>query len=642
MELKEVFRPLQVGSLTLKNRIVLLPMGTGLAKGGAVTDELIAYYVARARGGVGLITVEFTVCHEGAKTAHNLSLLDDSQIPRWRELVTAVHAHGAAIFPQLAHQGPQISSAVTGSPVVAPSAVPCPMMKEVPKALTRDDIQELTKGFGDAAVRAKAAGCDGVQIHGAHGYLVNSFMSPFSNKRIDEYGGTLLNRMRFPLEIISEIKSRCGNDFPVSFRYCFDELVPGGICPEEGALMAKILEDAGIDLLDVSRGIYGSIKWIFPPHGTPVALNAWFGERLKKILKIPVLISHRINDPLVAEIVLLSGQADLIGMGRALIADPELPRKAKEGRFDDISPCIACNQGCLGRIMEGDPIACMINPSSGREKELPITPTDQPKKILVVGGGVAGMEAARVAAIRGHQVTLCEKSDRLGGQFCLAAVPSKKQDFAKAVAYFTTQLNKTGVTVKLNTAVTADTIAAASWDVVIVATGAAPLVPAGISGIENAIVSTGHDVLSGEVPMGDKVVVVGGGMVGCEVAGYLAERGVGQVTILEMLPDVAMDAIAVCNRQFLMEDLSAHHVSIVTGATVKEITPDGLAYTKEGKDVSLNGISNVVLAVGVTSFDPISKALDGKVPELYVIGDASQPRMAVDAIEAGTRLARRL
>ena len=644
MELTHLFNPLKIGSLSLKNRIVMLPMGTSLAEAdGNPSDALIEYYAARARGGAGLVIVEITAAHVTSRAPHALGLYDDSCIPMWSKLVAAVHEGGAKMFPQLAHQGRQTRSKITGYPLVAASAIPCPWMREMPRELTKDGIAELIDGFGQSARRAQEAGCDGVEIHGAHGYLVCNFMSPLTNKRIDEYGATLSGRMRFPLEIIAAVKEKCGRDYPVCFRFSIDELLPGGIVPQEAAVIAALLADGGADIISLSRANYGSFQWLIPPYGTPMALNAEFAGRLKQTLKVPILVGHRIPDPLVAEQILRAGQADLIGMGRALLADPDLPRKAASGHLEEIIPCIGCNQGCVGRLMEQRlTVSCLVNPTAGREREMPLIQAERSKKVLVAGGGVAGMECARVAALRGHEVTLCEKSKRLGGQFYLAAIPPLKQEFTKAIRYLADGMTRAGVRVELGNVVTAQMVAERKPDVVIVATGAVPLVPASIAGTDKPIVTLALDLLAGTAVAAGPVVIVGGGLVGCEVAEYLSERGIGDITILEMLPDAARDMTPRWNRILLLERLTACGVKVLTSAAVKEILDDGVVYTMNGIDQSIRGVGRVVLAVGVTPLDELSTAIEDLVAEIHVIGDAKEARKAIDAIEEGAILGRKI
>ncbi len=642
-KLKHLFSPITIKTMELKNRIVMPPMGTGFGElDGTPSQRSIDYYAARAQGGVGLIIVEVTGVHSSGKMPGVLSLHDDSLIPRWRDLANAVHAHGAKIIPQLSHPGRQVISAITGTQLLAASAIPCPMMKETPKEMTKEDIEEIVEAYGEAARRAKEAGMDGVEIHGAHGYLICNFMSPWSNKRTDEYGGSLSGRLRFALEVIESVRAKCGTDFPMTVRLSCDEMVKGGLVPEEVEIICRILAEAGVDVLSISRGNYGAFRWFIPPGAVPIAVNASFTERVKKLVDIPVIVAHRIHDPLVAEHILAMGKADLVAMGRALIADPDLPRKAAAGQFEDIAPCIACNQGCLQRLMVlAMPVSCLVNPAAGREREMVLVPAKKPKKVLVAGGGPAGLEAARVAALRGHQVVLYEKTNGLGGQFNLAAVPPTKQEFAKAIRYLSTQVRKAGVKLELGKEVTPEVVDQLKPDVVIIATGGAPLIPGDLPGVDKPIVAAAHDVLAGGVTMGDKVVIVGGGLVGCETADYVGERGAREITIVEMLPDVAMDMVP-WTKEFLLERLNGYRVNILTSAKVKEILDDGVVFTRNGKEEPIRGVNNVILAMGVKSVNELSEEVSDKVGEVYVIGDAKEPRKGIDAIAEGAEVGRRI
>jgi len=354
------------------------------------------------------------------------------------------------------------------------------------------------------------------------------------------------------------------------------------------------------------------------------------------------MVAHRIQDPMVAEHIIAQGMADLVCMGRALIADPDLSNKAAAGHFEDIIPCIACNQGCLGRLMiESLPVSCLLNPTVGREKEMALVPAQTPKTVLIAGGGPGGLEAARVAVLRGHQVTLCEKTDRLGGQFNLAATPPTKQEFIKAIQYLSTQVKKAGVKVELGKEVTPELVDELKPDVVIVATGGAPIIPADIPGTDKPIVVTAHDVLAGKVTVGDKVVIIGGGEVGCETADYVGERGAMQITVVEMLEDVALDMLP-WTKEFLMERLNDYRVNILTSAKVKEILDDGVVFTRDGKEESIRGVNSIVVAMGAKSVNDLSEKLKGKVAEIHVIGDAKEPRKALEAIHEGAEIARKI
>lgn len=642
--LKELFSPIKIGPVQLRNRIALPAIGSCFATfEGELTDRSINYYAARARGGAGLIILENTIVHPSGKAFTIPALYDDRYIPRLRDLASAVHAEGARLFVQLAHQGRQMNSAITGSPLLAPSPISSPMYREIPREMTKEDIGEIVEAYGTAAKRAKEAGCDGVEIHGAHGYLICTFISPRSNKRTDDYGGSLSGRLKFALEIIDRVRAKCGKSFPVCFRMSWDEMAEGGLPPDEAVIVCRMLADAGVDALSISRGA-DDYRWYVPPFGHPIALNAEFAGRVKRVVDVPVMVAGRIHDPLVAENILDEGKADLIAMGRALIADPDLPRKAQEGRLDDIIPCIACNQGCLNGLFTLLRLTCLVNPTVGREKETELVPAARRKKVLVAGGGPAGLEAARVAAHRGHDVTLCEKSDRLGGQFNLAAVPPRKQEFAKAVRYLSSQVKNAGVEVELGKEVTPELVRELEPDVVIVATGGRPIIPDDIPGVDKPIVATPHDVLAGRVNIGDKVIILGGGALGCETAEYVAEQGAKEITITTRratYEELAQDMVP-WPRAALMERLLACKVAILTSATVKEILDDGVTLLRDGEQVSIRGAANVILARGVESVDGLSATIKDNVAEVYVVGDAKEPRHALEAVAEGAEVAHQI
>lgn len=641
--LKNLFSPISIGTTELRNRIVMPAMGTNrAAPDGSPSDAAIGYYAARAKGGAGLVIVEIATVHASSKVPGVLAIDGDDLVPRWRKLASAVHADGGKVWLQVAHQGRQLPWAAKGIQPMAASPIPCPMMKRVPKEMTHEDIETIVESFGEAARRAREADLDGVELHGAHGYLICNFISPLSNKRNDEYGGSITNRLRFPLEILARIRAKCGADFPVGIRISCSEMLSGGLTPEEVEIMCPMLADAGFDVLSISRANYGSFRWIIPPAGTPPGMLAPFAERVKKVVDIPVMVGHRIQDPFVAEHIIAQGKADLVCMGRALIADPDLPNKAAAGRFEDIIPCIACNQGCLAReFVERRHVSCLLNRTVGEEKEMALVPTQSPKKVLVAGGGPGGLEAARVAALRGHRVTLCEKSEKVGGQFLLAAVPPMKQEYTKVIQYLSTQVRKAGVTVELRKEVTPELVRDFAPDVVIVATGATPIVPLSIAGADKPIVVTADDVLCGKKTIGKKVVIIGAGEVGCETADYAGERGARQITIVEMLADVARGMVP-WSREFLLERLKGHGVNIITSAKVKEILDDGVVFTRNGSDVSVRGVNTVVLALGARSVNDLSQEIENKVPEVYVIGDAKEPRRAIEAIHEAFDVARQI
>jgi len=651
---KNLFSPIKIGSLELKNRMVMAPAGTDLAApDGSVSEGLIRYHEARAKGGCGLNIVEVAIIDpRGAPMSTPLMISDDKYIPGWRALADAVHNAGGKVFCQPAHIGRQAPPQyLHGLQPVSASSIPSSITRVVPHELTIEEIKELVQKYAGVARRAREARLDGIEIHCSHEYLIAEFMSPYTNKRTDEYGGSFWNRMRLPLEIIKTVRSVVGRNFPVGVRMSGDELIPGGRDVNESKMVARVLEEeGGIDYISISGGVYASIHTMVAPIGTPRGTWVPTAAAIKQSVSIPVMVAGRINDPLFAEQVLAEGKADLIGMARELMADPEWPNKVASGRLGDIAPCTSCCDGCMGEARAGRALTCVINPACGREWEAEwgaLIPAKKSKKVMIVGGGPGGMEAARVAALRGHQVSLYERSNRLGGQLNLAIIPPLKQEIALWVQYLVTQVKKAGVTINLNTEVSQALVGRVKPDVVIVATGATPLIPADIPGTDKPNVVTAQDVLASKVDFGpmNKVVVVGGGQVGCETADFLAERGDfsfvqrREVTIIEMLPAIALDMYA-ATRYFLMGRLHADDVKMITSAKVKEILDDGVVFTRNGVEETLRGMDTIVLALGAKPADELSHKIRDKVAELYVIGDAKQPRKALQAIAEGAEVAR--
>ncbi len=401
--LPKLFSPIRIGAMELKNRIVMAPMATDYAnEDGTMSQRLIDYHEARARGGAALITLEVTTIDElSPYVPKTISLWDDKFIPKFKELTDAVHAHGAKVVPQISHPGPEsLAPFFNGTQPVGPSPAMCHATKQVCRELTGEEIEKIIGQFGEAAKRAREAGCDGLELHAAHSYmLVGSFLSPLRNKRVDEYGGSVHGRLKFPLEVIKSIRSSAGDDFPIIMRLSGDMMVPGGIDIRETQYIAPILAEAGVDAFHISCGVFPEASWrIIPPTGTPLRINAGLSAAVKDVVDVPIMVVGRINDPIIAEEVLKRNEADLVVMGRALLSDPEFPNKASEGRFDDIAPCIGCGLGCMAGRAEGKIMSCVVNPEVGREREMAIVPTDSPKKVMVIGGGPAGLEAARVSA----------------------------------------------------------------------------------------------------------------------------------------------------------------------------------------------------------------------------------------------------
>ncbi|MDN5362492.1 MAG: hypothetical protein PWP70_1539, partial [Moorella sp. (in: firmicutes)] len=629
-----------IGKMQLKNRMVMPPMETNYAYGdGSVTGRLVAYHEERARGGVSLIIVEASYVHITGKGFKNgLGIYSDRLIPGLRRLVEAVHAHGAKIAIQLFHGGRQAHSELTGQPLLAPSPIPDPTVGEIPKELTKDEINMLVKAFAEAARRAKTAGFDAIEIHGAHGYLLDEFLSPFSNKRADEYGGSLENRMRFPLEVVRAVRQAVGPEFPIIYRMSADEKVPGGLTLDETKVVAQRLEQEGINALHVSAGVYASAPWVIQPMYLPRGCLVDLAQGIKSVVKIPVIAVGRINDPEVAEDILKAGKADLISFGRGLLTDPEMPKKVIEGRLDEIRHCIACCQACIDELFRDHAIGCTVNARAGYEHEFTLDRASRPCKVLVVGGGPAGMEVARVAALRGHQVTLWEKSGELGGQLILAFTPPQKDEIATFRDYLMGQLAKLQVKVQLNKEATPEAVRQEKPDVVVIATGARPAT-LNVPGVEAENVVLSWDVLKGKVQVGKKVAVIGGGLVGCETAEYLAEKG-HEVTIIEMLPQVAGD-IGPLLGTMLMERLK-QQVKIITGAKLKAIEGRTITFTYNDREEDLADIDSVVLAIGSRPEDTLAQAMEGSGIDYYVIGDAVSPRRITQAVFEAMRVGHEL
>lgn len=645
MRFPNLFREGQIGHMRIRNRTVMPAMGTNLAnENGAVTPAMIHYYRERAKGGVGLIITEINCVDapQGNAIANELCISDDSYIAGHNELVEAVKEHGAKIITQLHHAGRQATPETTfGLQPVAPSAIPDPHLQVVPRELTIEEIQDLVEMFIRAAARARNAGYDGVELHGAHGYLIGQFMSPFSNKRSDLYGGDLNGRMRFPLEIVRGIKNELGSNFPVVFRMSADEFVEGGVHLDEAKQMARMLQDAGVDALDISSGVYASMNTILEPMSYAEGWRVYLAENIKREVHIPVITVGVIRTPEVAEGIIADGRADFVALGRTLIADPEWPFKALEGRTEDIRKCITCNIWCIGeRVFKNLHLRCTVNPVAGRELEYPqISSTLSPMHFAVVGGGPAGMEAARVLATAGHRVSLFERQPELGGQILLACVPPGKDKIRWSIDYLKTQIHKLGVEVHLNTEASADILSGMNVDATIVATGAAPLIP-DIPGVHNPTVTTAWELLAGRYEVGNRVVVVGGGSVGCETALYLKHRGV-DVTVVEMNDELAVDTEPI-SRHALLDELGKSGVRTITGFNVREIKPDGVVAVDRDWREHWLPCTHVVLSVGAQPLNHLAEELRQRGMRVFVIGDAKQPRKLNHAISDGFLTAHRI
>ena len=631
--LNHLFSPFTLRGKTIKNRCTVTAMVTNFCTGdGKATERFIKYHETKAEGGWGLIITEDYVVEPTGKGFSNVAgLWCDKQIPGHSELTRRVHAHGATILAQIYHCGRQTNHNVIGRVPYAPSAIPCPFSPDMPEELSTEKIYSLIEDFGDCAARAKKCGFDGVEIHGGHGYLVAEFMSPYSNKRSDEFGGDLASRLRFPMEIIKNIRRKCGDDFIIGFRISADEYIDGGRTLADTLVIAPILEEAGIEIIHVSAGCYASCDAIVPPAHTKHAWTSHMAEAVKKVCSIPVITVGRVNDPRIADMLIKTGQADFVGMGRASLVDPAMPLKAHEGRFEDIRRCIGCNFGCLGLLFEDKPISCVLNPTLGREHECAIRKTNNPKNVIVVGAGPAGLEAAITAALAGHHVEVLEKDSRAGGQFRLAAVPPCKGEIADFITWQTTQLKKLGISVRYNTEATIETVKALSPDVVVVATGSTPSVPP-VPGIRLPHVVTAHEVLSGASNVGMRNVIIGGGLVGAETAHHLAVQ-LKQVTLVEMLPEIAAGE-ALAPKWHLMRALEKYHVRIITEAKVKEVTEQNVVVEHQGQTLSIPA-DTVIVATGSKPNHALADELAAAGVEVRVIGDALKVGLVMEATAQG-------
>ncbi len=630
-EFKKIFKSGKIGKMEVPNRLVVPAMATMYAdEDGKITDRLIAYHEAKARGGWGLIITEDQVINKGAGGFPNLpGLWNDDQIEGQKKLTNAVHKYGSKIAAQIYHAGRQTTKAVSGKQPVAPSPIRDPVIGEVPRELEVEEIKSIIDDYANAALNAKKSGYDAVEIHGAHGYLICEFLSPFSNKRTDEYGGNLENRARFALETLRAVKGKTGKDYPIIFRISVDELVYGGLTVEDTKLIALMFEKEGVDAIHASVGVNASQQYTIAPSSVGHAWAVKYAEAIRSVVKVPVITVNRITHPAMAENILSSERADFVAMGRASLADPELPKKAMEGRTEDINFCIGCLQGCIGLLAQNKPITCLVNPSCGRETEFALEKDNSPKKVMIAGGGPAGMEAAIVAAKRGHDVHLCERSDKLGGQWLLAAIPPGKEDLNQLVVWQKNQLKMLGVNVKLNTIVNRGLIKKMDPDVLIVATGTEQ-VPSKYPGAENENVMFTNDVLSGEVDVGKKVLVVGGDFGGPQTAEHLAVHG-HDVTLITKNNEIAPSLVA-GTRILMIEALKNTNFQIMPGQKISSITGNGVLIENGNKKEELNGFDTVVITSMLKPIKGQFKEFKNSL-KILEIGDAT--RNGLDAIKAG-------
>lgn len=638
MKFPTMFSPIRIGTVTVPNRFVVPPMGNNFANtDGTLSDRSLAYYQARAKGGFGLITIESTVVYQEAKGGpRKPCLFSDESVESFRAVADACHAYGAKVSIQLQHAGPEGNSALTGYPLKAASAVPAAQGREIPEAVSNEEIYRIIECYGDAARRAQEAGIDMVEVHCAHGYLVSTFISQRTNHRTDEFGGCFENRMRLPRLIIENIRRKTGGNLPILCRINASDEVEGGQTVQDAAAVAAYLEqECGVDGIHVTRAVHLHDEFMWAPGITHGGFNADLVSEIKRAVSVPVIAVGRFTEPQYAELLVKQGRTDLIAFGRQSIADPELPNKARTGHLEELSPCIGCLLGCVPNMFAGKPITCAVNPCVGREAEL--KHAAQSKRVVVVGGGPGGLYAAWACAVRGHQVILLEKSGELGGNFRIASYPTGKGQLSEAIRSMIVRAEKAGALLRVNTEATEDMLRTLAPDAIILATGSNPLVLP-IPGLDTCGYVTAQDMLEGKAPVGRKVLVVGGGMVGCEAAEFLAERG-HEVGIIEMKDVIASD-VTPENRRYMFENFRNHQVLLMPGAKVGRFYADGVDYTlANGTAGSLRGYDSVVLAMGSRSNAALKEVAEAVASQVFVIGEAAKaPGNAVlatgDALDA--------
>ena len=639
--LRHLFAPVRIGRMTAKNRLLMSAMSInfGVDDNGYVNAQLAGYLAARAKGGAGMILVGGAAVHPTGLELPGLpTLWDDACIPALKTMVAAVKAYDTCFGVQLMHGGRQSYH----DRKVAPSAIAAPaVVKGVPKALTVVQIAELAAAFGDAARRCRDAGFDFVEVHAAHGYLINQFLSPNANRRNDRYGGSFENRIRFFLEVLADIKDKAGADFPVGLRINGEDYIADGWTLAEALRLAPILEQKGADYLHVSAGVYGSTQLTIPSMYVAPGCFIHLAEAVKKVVTIPVVGVGRIKDPELADRLLKAGRVDVIAMGRALIADPMLPEKARRGDLDAIRPCIGCCLGCIHAVLALEPGGCVVNPDVGREYLLDADPeTTAAGTVLVVGAGPAGLAAARTAAMCGHRVTLVEENGSVGGLLRLAARAPGRQEVMDVIHYLNREATRLGVAIRLNTSLTAALLDELQPVAVILASGSLPQMPI-VKGLFTTKMDlcTVTEVLAGKLT-GDRVIVLGGGQAGLLAADYLAEKD-REVAVLNRRRHFA-EEMSSNDRFYLRERLKRDNVRLYKQVSVTAFTDDGVRFKAAGQSVALADFETVVVAEGMAPVRDARSLLDGRPMAVHIIGDAKTPRNLMLAISEAEAIGRSL
>ncbi|MCD8509428.1 MAG: FAD-dependent oxidoreductase [Bacillus sp. (in: Bacteria)] len=626
-----LFQPLKLKNITFKNRVIMGSMHVGLEGLDEGIERLTEFYRLRAEHQVGLIvTGGAAVNREGSGGLDFMSIYEEEDVLRWKPLTNAVHNEGGKIALQLFHAGRYAYKALNGVDPVAPSPIRSPINPDTPVALSDPDIKRTIIDFAEGARRAKEAGFDAVEIMGSEGYLINQFVSPVTNKRTDQWGGSFEKRIAFSLEIVKAVRKAVGNDYPVLFRMSGLDLIEGSTTEEETLRWAQELEKVGVDLLNIGIGWHESrvptISMKVPRMNfVPVA------EEIKKHVEVPVVASNRINDPIAANKLLEKGTVDMISMARPFLADPAILTKAMEERFEEINTCIACNQACLDHVFEGLPASCLVNPEAGREMELPLIKVSQPKKLVVIGAGPAGLETARVAAERGHDVTLVDDKEEIGGQLNYSKRIPGKQEFYETLRYYQVQLKRLGVKIILNTRISETSPLVEEADEIVMATGIKPRIPA-ISGVENNSVVSYQAIFDGEVAYGSTAVIIGGGGIACDLALFLQEKGVKDITLLQRGKSFAR-GIGKTTRWATLMELRQKGINMIGGIESYEtIHENTVHFTLKGETRSVKAES-IILAAGQLVNNDLAERLTAIGKKVHVIGGAKHA-LGLDAKKA--------
>ena len=655
-----LFEPLQIGTLKLKNRIMMPAMHLNMCRNFEVSERLLAFYAERAEGGAGLICVGYATIDKLSGQAGNIGAHSDTFLPGLTRLAATIQGGGAAACVQLNHAGRYNHSLfLAGRQPVAPSAIASRLTREVPRALELTEIAQLIEDFAAAARRVQQAGFDAVEVLAGTGYLISEFLSPLTNQRQDNYGGSLENRMRFGLEIVTAIRRSVGQDFPLLVRINGNDFMSGGNSRSELVDFARQLVTAGVDALNVNVGWHeAQVPQIVSK--VPPGVFSYLARSIRGQVRVPVIAGHRINDPTIARKLLAEGSCDLVAMGRALIADPRLPEKTRTGREQEIVHCVACAQGCFDNLFKLKAVECLCNPRAGYERKTFVKPTQKPQQVMVVGGGAAGISAALAAAEQGHSVTLCERSNHLGGQLFLAGTPPGRAEFSHLAEDLQRQLARYPIRVLSGTEVDSAFLRQQRPDHLILATGGRPITPP-IPGIDLPHVIQAWDLLKNKMETGRRVVIIGGGAVGIETALFLAEEGTmsaadlkflllhraepleelyrlatcgnKEITLIEMMDQIGSN-FGRSTRWGMLQDLDRFQVTTLTRTRVQEITPGGVMIEHNGQTTEV-AADTVILAVGTNACNPLAQVADELQITWQLVGDAQNPAMVFDAIHQG-------